>query len=290
MRKLIFTSATILCLFSALYAQNEKKDFSEIFPKKGDCSIGLDMANIIQFVGNSFSANGVFAYPNYNMITPSQASILLNPTLFGKYFLTDKLALRLRLGIGINNTTTRAFVFDDVANIGNPLGNGWLTSKQTVDEQKLQNTQIELGIGAEYRKTLWRVQAYAGAEVFAAYTFRREFYTYGNAMSITNQNPTTSDFAGGTYNAVIRLLEIRGGNVINYGGALYTGADFFLAKNLSIGAEFDLFAYGTYTTEEIGVGETWKMDKVYVAEREITPICTGFDVQPTGFLNLNIYF
>lgn len=290
MRKLTITSITILCMCSVLYAQNDKKDFSEILPKAGEYSIGLDMAKVIQFVGNSFSANGAPSYPNYNMIQPSMQSITLSPTMFGKYFLTDNLALRLRLGVGVNNTTTRDFVYDDVANIGNPLNDTWLTYAQTVDVRKLRNTQIELGIGVEMRKTLWRVQGYAGAEVFGAYIFKKEFYNYGNPMSATNQNPTTSDFLGSTTNPPIRLLDTKGGNTIRYGGGLYLGADFFIAKNISMGAEFDLFAYGSYITEEVGVGETWKMETVYVGERKMTPVCTGFDITPTGFFNINIYF
>ena len=92
-----------------------------------------------------------------------------------------------------------------------------------------------------------------------------------------------------TSNPAVRVFEIKGGNTIRYGGGLYLGADLFISKNISMGAEFDLFAYGSYITEEVGVGETWKLEKVYVAERKMTPVCTGFDIAPTGFFNINIY-
>jgi hypothetical protein len=295
MKKLIIASLCVFALFNVLMAQETKqetkKDFSDILPQKGHFSLGMDMANFIRFIGNSNSANGTFAFPNYNMVTSSQQSIMFNPTIFGKYFLTDKSAVRLRLGIGINNDTRRQFIYDDVANLSNPLANNWLTEAQTVDVMKEYNTQVELGIGYEYRRTLWRVQGYAGAEVFAAYVFHKEYYKRGNAMSFTNQTPTTFDFTTGVVgNPAIRIMEVRGGNAINYGGAIFTGADLFLSKNISIGAEFDLFIFGTYTTEEVGIGETWKLDQAYVAERKLTPVNTGFDIQPGGFFNLNIYF
>lgn len=291
MKKLIVISISILYMSSALFAQNAKSDFSEILPKKGEYSMGLDMANMIQFVGNSFSANGMFSYPNYNMVKPALSAVTIHPTVFGKYFLLDNLAIRTRLGVGVHNLTERAFIYDDVKNIGNPLNNNPLTYEQTVDESGLRTTEIELGIGAELRKTLWRVQAYAGAEIFGSFTYKREYFAYGNAFSATNQTPTTYDFiADAPYNPNVRILDIRGGNTFHYGGGLYAGVDLFVAKNISIGAEFDLFIYGAYTTEEIGFGETWKMDKVFTVERKLTPYAAGFDIKPVGFLNMNIYF
>ncbi len=275
-----------------LQAQEGKKDLSELFPKKGECALGFDMANIIKFIGNSYSANGTFGYPAFGMIEPSHRNFTIFPTIFMKYFLSDNMAVRLRLGIGIDNVTIRDFIFDDVANLTNPLANSWLTSMQTVDVKRDRNTQFELGIGAEMRKTLWRVQGYMGTELFAAYNYHREFYTYGNAISKTNQTPTTSDFLGlgGTINPAVRVLEVRGGNTFTYGGGLFTGVDFFISKNVSIGGEFDVYIYGNYTSEEIGVGETWRVDQVLVGERPLTPYRTGFNVTPAGFLNLHVYF
>ena len=291
MKKLIIAS---LCVFAVLYtsqAQETKKDFSDILPKKGTLSLVLDFANMIRFIGICNSSHGTFNYPDYNMVTSSQQSIMFNPTLFGKYFLSDNTALRLRFGIGIHNVTRREFIRDDVANLNNPLADNWLTEALVVDEMKERNTQLELGIGYEYRRSLWRMQGYAGAEIFASYNFHKEYYTYGNKISATNQIPTSYDFwMDQIVNAPVRMLQVKGGNRINYGGAIFTGADLFISKNISIGAEFDLFIFGTYTTEEVGIGETWKLDQVYVAERKLTPVHTGFDVQPTGFFNLSVYF
>ncbi|MGI6291054.1 MAG: hypothetical protein ACOXZH_01285 [Bacteroidales bacterium] len=290
MKKLIVIVISLFFALSASQAQDAKKDLSELFPKKGENALGFDMATIIKFVGNSYSANGTFGFPANSIVEPSHRSFSLFPTVFWKYFLTDNLALRARFGLGINNTTIRDFVFDDVANLLDPLANSWLTSAQTVDVMRDRNTEFELGIGAEMRRTLWRVQGYAGAELFIAYNFHREFYTYGNAISKTNQKPTTSDFAGGTINPAVRVLEVRGGNTLTYGGGLFTGVDFFISKNVSLGGEFDLYLGGKYTSEEIGAGETWRADQVFVAERPLTPYRTGFNVNPAGFLNLHIYF
>jgi hypothetical protein len=234
MKKLIIAS---LCVFAVLYtsqAQETKKDFSDILPKKGTLSLGLDLANMIRFIGNSNSSHGTFNYPDYNMVTSSQQSIMFNPTLFGKYFLSDNTALRLRFGIGIHNVTRREFIRDDVANLNNPLADNWLTEALVVDEMKERNTQLELGIGYEYRRSLWRMQGYAGAEIFASYNFHKEYYTYGNKISATNQIPTSYDFwMDQIVNTPVRMLQVKGGNRINYGGAIFTGADLFISKNIS---------------------------------------------------------
>lgn len=291
MRKLIIVCVSFLITAPTLFGQDEKKDHSELFPKAGNFSLGIDMANIIKFIGNSFSAAGTNNFPNYDMIGPSNTGLELRPTIYGRYFLSDNMATRVRLGIQIDNNTSRAFVYDDVKNIGNPLNDDILTYDKTVDEYKTRRSQWELGIGLEWRKNLWRMQGYGGVEVFGAYRHNNSRNTYGNAISATNQTPTTYDFdSQSPQNPTHRALETKGGNTFLFGAGLYAGADFFITPNISIGAEFNFFAFGSRSNEETVTAETYKLGQVYSGEMEATPVNTGFHTRPLGTFNICVYF
>ena len=292
MRKLIIIGLAVFFAAPMVFGQEEQKDHSELFPKEGDFSIGIDISNMIKFIGNSFSSHGEDNFPNNNMIEPSMTSVAVNPTIYGRYFLTDNTATRIRLGVGIYNTTSRAFVYDDVANMNSPLNDDPLTYAKTVDEFKEQSSQVELGIGLEKRKNLWRMQGYAGAEVFGTFIYNRASYVYGNAMSATNQTPTTFDFVDtyGPENPTHRTVDTKGGNIFHYGGGLYAGADYFITRNISIGIEYNLFIYGSHSTEEIGIIETYKLDQVYNGETKLTPQNKGFQTAQLGTLNICVFF
>lgn len=275
MKKLIILGLSVLFCAPAILAQEEDKDFTHLYPKAGQFSIGLDMANMIKFVGNSFSSNGT-NNPGYDMVQPSATGFNIAPTIYGRYFLSDLTAVRVRLGIEVENYTDRQFVYDDVANIGNPFNDNFLTYEKVVDERKNQFSMYELGIGIEKRKNLWRMQGYAGVELSGAIGYLRDYYTYGNTMSTINPTPTTA-FGSSSH----RILENRG-SYFSYGGGLYAGADFFITKNLSIGAEFNLFVMATHETEQKSIVETVKLGKVYTGEQLNSPTQNSFGTSTLG--------
>ena len=82
MKKLIVIVISLFFALSASQAQDAKKDLSELFPKKGENALGFDMATIIKFVGNSYSANGTFGFPANSIVEPSHRSFSLFPTVF----------------------------------------------------------------------------------------------------------------------------------------------------------------------------------------------------------------
>lgn len=255
------------------------KDFSAILPQAGNFALGLNMAQFIKSINNSIT-NAAAG----NMITAFEGDF------FGKYFLTDRSALRVRLGVGVNNSTVRRFVRDDAENLRNPSLDNPLTEAKTVDVQKLRNTDLILGIGYEYRRSLWRVQGYAGAEVFGGVGLYKERYEYGNPITAVNQTPTTFAFTTiGGYNGY-RPLESVKGNAFMVGAAIFFGADLFVCKNLSLGAEFNL--EGRYSrTGELGLmTETWFFDQTYKTEEKVRPVSSSFRLIPSGRFNLSVYF
>jgi len=300
MRKIVIVSMACLFAMGTVFAQEqggdgkkrEKKDLSEILPKAGDFAIGLDMANLIQSINNSItnpnSANPVVAFQS---------------DFFGKYFLADRHALRARLGIVVHSFTTREFVRDDAANLLNPLGSNPITEAKTVDVFKCRNATVELGIGYEYRRSLWRVQGYAGGEVFGGVISHRDIFEYGNPMTATNQTPTTT--AWGAFgvdpdpNGWPNLNPLNTGSYralqssqlgFSTGAAVFIGADLFLCRNLSIGAEFNFEARYQHFIEHTIKTETWLFDQAYTAAEKVLPANSTFQLNPGGRLNLMVYF
>jgi hypothetical protein len=296
MRKITVMSIAIVFAMGSAFAQETQqqtekrsagKDFSEILPQQGDFALGLDMGRFVTSILNSITS------PAWNNQTSASSSVLaLQNDFFGKYFLTNNSALRLRLGLTVDNSTNREFVNDEAANLSNPSLDNDITRAKTVDVWKQRYTDIELGIGYEYRRSLWRVQGYVGGEIFGGVDFYRDYFEYGNPMTDINQTPETTDF-GFNRNSYgtgsFRLLDEK---TIGFkvGAAAYVGADLFICRNLSIGAEFDLQGVYSGRNEYIGTTETWLFDQAYKAEEKYRPAQSAFRITPMGRFNLMIYF
>ena len=289
---LVFAATNVVAQ-EAEERKRAEKDFSEILPYGGDFALGLDMARFTQSILGGITRgtdNPTWAFQS---------------DFYGKYFLTNRQALRARLGIGVNNRTDKRFVRDDVANLLNPELDNPITMAKTVDVYKSRSTGIELGIGYEYRRSLWRVQGYVGGEIFGGINVSRDFFEYGNPMTETNQTPTTARWATHPYGTgSYRLLDAKTFGFTT-GAAAIVGADFFISRNLSIGAEFRLEGRYTRWGEVTGKTETWLFDQVYIAEEKLLPAGssglmltptnyrntpTGFTINPSWGLNLMIYF
>jgi len=291
---IIFTASNVFAQELKEKVKKAEKDFSEILPHAEDFALGLDMARFTQSL-----LSGITQGTNYS---PTWA---FESDFYGKYFLTNNSALRARLGIKMDNRTDKRFVRDDVANLLKPEWDNPITMEKTVDVYNSRNTRVELGIGYEFRRSLWRVQGYVGGEIFGGITVGRDFFDYGNPMTETNQTPTTTGWSTNPYNTgSYRLLDTKSFG-FTAGAAAIVGADFFICRNLSIGAEFKLEGRYTRWGEVTGKTETWMYDQAYTAEEKLLPAGssgsmitpTGYRNTPTGFtlnpgwgLNLMIYF
>jgi hypothetical protein len=270
-----------------------KKDYSVFFPDAGTIILGADAAQFIKFLGAQ-----TFGRINNNMSdsdTPVQG---YQGNLFGKYFLSDKVALRARLEMMFLNQTKQEFVRDDYQYYNDPY-----STDLTVDKYKGKNGLFTLGIGAEYRRSLWRLQGYIGGELFFGMGYGNHRFEYGNSITDFNQNPSTTNFVlqdqyGNTlrnmYPSIngrpyLRILNTKGKN-FNYGGTVFTGVDYFFSKNVSLGLEFDLRANATYECESVGVVERWANNRLETREEAITPTGRSFQIMPIGYLNLMFYF
>lgn len=283
MKKIIISLLFITSVLHVGFAQNNTntkkgdRDYSHVLPQAGDFSLGMDMGNFIKVMNNNIAGNN-----NDDMVSAFKADI------FGRYFLSNDRALRAHLAFGVDNSTNRVFVVDDVANLNSVVGDHPLTMIKTVDMKRVHNTTMELGIGYEFRRSMRRVQGYAGAEVFGGMNLHSQTYEYGNGMGAANQKPTSAFQP--TFGLGYRPVSTKGGNAAILGFGLFAGADFFISRNISIGAEFAFEARYKYTTELRELTETWLMDKVYVHEELVRPSQSSFNVKPVGRFNLSFYF
>jgi hypothetical protein len=256
MKKIIIVVGLCLCVGFAAVAQGvEEQSGSKvlvnkkgvaILPKAGDFAIGVDATPLLKYMGHFLSLAGG------ELDTISGVKNSLTPTnglsLYGKYFLEDNRAVRVKLNVGYSAVRNTAFIQDDYAAANDPL------SVATVaDIRKVNKQELGLSVGYEFRYGRGRIQAFYGAEVGFGYTKTNTYYTYGNPMTDVNQAPTS---AGWVTTPSSRPVEDKGAATGKIGLGGFAGLEYFIAPQVSIGGEFALqFAYqnqglGKKTTEQ----------------------------------------
>jgi hypothetical protein len=277
MKKLLFLAAAFVAVSGASAQMHDNvrhhEDYSSYLPQKGDIATGVDIVGMVKFIGNSISDNKI----EKNAITPFS-----NGNFFAKYFLTDKIALRAHLGVGVSNGTDREFVRDDLAYAVNPQ-----TTAQVVDSEKFRYNSFDFGIGVEFRRSLRRVQGYVGAEALIGTSSNKNSYEYGNKYSLINTRPTSA-FSTGYY---ARPLE-ESVKTISGGLAVFTGVDYFFSRNVSIGFEFSLAGYGSRSSVSEYSYEEWDATNAVVktTSKDTYPKQHSFNIRPTAGANLMFYF
>jgi len=150
------------------------KSGTRILPQAGDFAVGIGANSILNFIGNI-------------MNNTSDNTINLNSPLgyvfYGKYFLTDHTALRAKASVSISNNKTHQFVSNDLDHNGPALN----------DSYSYSHTNISLSFGKEMRKGFRRIQGLYGIEGELGFYLTKYDYTYGNEMTSTDPNPSTSN-------------------------------------------------------------------------------------------------
>jgi len=224
-------------------------------PQKGDAGFGLSITGIINNISIS-NAND----PNGNYMA------------FGKYYISNDKALRVGLALDyLNNTSS----FADSLNIAS--GNRALSE---VDSTRSRfDFTIALGIEKHlgYNK---RLDPYIGAEMIVTRMGGTDITIDSNITDVTGteKNRTT--------------IHNDGGFGFGVGGMV--GFNFFLAKNLSLGAEFGYtFMYvssgGEYSRSDVKTPVNGDQVSSFVnGKAESNSIKIG--VAPTSGINLSFFF
>lgn len=218
-----------------------------ILPVEGDFALGINALPMVNYFGNLF--NGT-AGNSTGFRTFTHTLVRTTPVLFGKYYLSDKSAIRAGLLIGVYNETNRE----------NVMMNQQIPDPKVTVTDVMKSTETDLGIGADYLmyRGKGRVQGFYGGGISFNYTKTKATYNYGNLITTEFSSPFWYDFANATTTSGgTRILSQSGDR--SYGVILsgVVGVEYFIAPKISIGGEFRLGLYTGYDTYGTTTVERW---------------------------------
>jgi hypothetical protein len=290
MKKLTILFFTALfCGIGTSYGQGVEqmtnKNGVNILPEAGQFAIGFDALPFLRFAGNMFNGNTA---NTVNAAFPNFGGSGAGGTLYGKYFLSETMAIRGRVGIFQSTTQVVNRVMLDGQAV--PQSN-----IEVEDEMIAHSFNFELGGGIEFRRGKGRLMGVYGGEIFVNTNASNRSYTYGNALTADNQAPGTSNFGGNVITPGQRVTSAIDANSFGVGARGFAGVEYFFAPQISLGAEFNLGIAYTGTNRSARVTEEW--DDTNAAILEITDLnagtLTNFGVATGvwgGSLNLMFHF
>ena len=218
-----------------------------ILPVEGDFALGINALPMVNYFGNLF--NGT-AGNSTGFRTFTHTLVRTTPVLFGKYYLSDKSAIRAGLLIGVYNETNRE----------NVMMNQQIPDPKVTVTDIMKSTETDLGIGADYLmyRGKGRVQGFYGGGISFNYAKTKATYNYGNLITTEFSSPFWYDFANTTTTSGgTRILSQSGDR--SYGVILsgVVGVEYFIAPKISIGGEFRLGLYTGYDTYGTTTVERW---------------------------------
>ncbi|MCO5259532.1 MAG: hypothetical protein M9916_05260 [Crocinitomicaceae bacterium] len=265
MRKLVFSLIGCFAFSLVVNAQDEpltNKNGQIILPQKGDYGLGFNAIPIFTFIGNAFNGN------NFNNAMGSNkfVSMFGENTVFGKYFIADREAIRVDLRIGIHSFTQKSAVVDDLLNSPDSLA---------FDRIKYSNQNYTVGAGYEWRVGKGRLQGVYGGGLYYTYASAPKVkYEYANQFSDGNINPTSTIYDN-FGNALMtnpmgeRIASRTGGNTWGVGARMFVGVEYFIAPKISLGAEFGWSIGYSKTSDALQTYNSWDAPNSSVHVREV---------------------
>lgn len=265
--------------FSSTFAQDNTEDRSvgtttklgqKILPQAGDIAIGIDAAPFLKYAGNAFNGTANNSAPGFEY----NDNVFGTSTIFGKYFLTDKTALRVKLHLGFNSITDKELVTD--ANDSN---------KEVEDSETISSNALGLSVGYEIRRGYGRLQGFYGAEAGLGFTSSKTSYDYANNWTSGSMPPSAWIVSGG------RPINYSSGSTFQGMLGGFAGVEYFIAPKLSVGAELGLGLRFTSTGKATREYETQKVPNGVITEKEdISGGASSFNFATNYKGSLNVIF
>lgn len=248
MKKFIFVLMVCMLHVVGVNAQEDSQSKPKLkkqkvyLPEKGDVSLGINVAPVLQYVGNLFNGStnnklsALGGQPVVEGMTGYEKSIMPDVSIMGKYMISDKWGVKANLGVMLRSNMDKQYVRDDEAFLLDPL-----SEKKVVDRRKTSRSGASLMVGAEYRKGKRRVQGVFGAGVLLGVQSTKTTYSYGNEITQINQKPTSAwnDTASNGY----RILSSKTASDVFFGVTGSAGFEWFFAPKMALGAEVNLNLY-----------------------------------------------
>lgn len=202
--------------------------------------------------------------------------------LKGRYFITDKDAIRLRLGLNINSNSYNPGnkqidpVTNEVTTIGiaEPNSNNYSSAadyneakliydKKIKDKTSNSYGSFQIGLGYErHWNVAKRVNLYAGAEIALG---------FGWASSKTVEECGILNADKTAWKEEWKETETYTGAYKDQAGNLYSAPKFTLGANIFTGVDFYVYK-GLYLGAELGLGINYNNTNSYKAKAETTQI------------------
>ena len=205
MKKTLLILGLALGFLSASAQEEAKGNFTH---QKGDMALSIDATPFLEYVGNAFNT-GFNSAPNFG-----------DWQIMGRYFLTEKSAIRVGLGINFNSYTNKWLV-DDVTSTATPPA-------QVENSASTTLSNFRLDLGYELRRGEGRLQAFYGGGIYVSSNNGEgsTSFKYGNALSATNP--------------YYRMTEAKNGASIGFGLSGFLGVEYFITSNIALGGQVSL--------------------------------------------------
>ena len=249
MKKIIFSIVLGLCFAFPTIAQNwdesDPVDGADAYssrrgiyllPEYGDFALGIDATPVLTYLGGFFANQG------------RSAPAINQTTIYGKYFLADDRAIRVKLNLQMGNSADKYTVQNDYEVNNNPL-NPYAT---VIDIHHTSSFGVGLGAGYEFRRGKGRVQGFYGGEAVLGFYAEKHKFDWANPMTELNQSP--SSFLG---NRSERETEINPGKTFLAGLGGFVGVEYFFAPQMSLGCEFSLAFRISMSEQSESTTEWW---------------------------------
>jgi hypothetical protein len=258
-KKVLIAAALISSVFS--YAQEQSsedgvvknKKGHEILPKAGDIALGFNAIPAIDFVFNTLryvSIMGNSAPTSVNTAGNLNSYVnASNNQIVGKYYMTDKMAIRGKIGINTISGTRTNRIQDAAAMGAAVLGSATdilaASLIQVQDEMKFSKSNVLIAGGIEFRRGYRRLQGFYGGELGVGGTSQRHSITYGNAFSDQYDVQYTTNFDNGAVstqnpnnNRITRELSRKQNRGFIIGARGFIGIEYFVFAKISVAAEY----------------------------------------------------
>lgn len=296
-RYIILSGLAVLTAFPLQAKEKkEKRPAEEYLPKAGDFAVSISANPLTRYLGNLFngtSANHFTQVGGQPYLSGSENWNILQPliSVSGKYMVTDHFATRINIGWMYDHDKNNFYATDDAALLANPF-----SQKQVIDTYIYNNAGGSFSLAGEYRIGNRRVQGIVGGGLLYAFSTQKEKFSYGNAITEINQNPSTGidpalstapaqpGFASQRY-----LSRYTGAPTHYFGLVAFIGVEWFFAPWVSLGGEVNVAAAWNWTKARYyeaegfssvsGTRESWTQLE--------SPRSSGFDFG-TGNIGANI--
>lgn len=228
--KHILTILTAIALCSLPFTAQAQSE-EDYLPKAGDLGLSVSANPISQIISTSYTQPLV--------------------SISGKYMVSDKSALFLNVGWIYNYNHYNYYADDDAALYLDPFSRA-----KVIDTREDQITGLNISFGGERRIGKGKVQGVFGGGIMYAFSYYDTRYSYGNAITSINQNPSTGLNLPPTP-VVPGINYLRPTHIFSdvpthqFGLVGYAGVEWFVAPKISVGARINLsatyfWAQGTY--------------------------------------------